>query len=64
MGHSQSVVIDYLYVARLGYVVRPLEAQAPLLVDPDTELPLPITTQRFEMVAWQAHQVGSVASAK
>jgi hypothetical protein len=60
MSNSQSVVIDNLYVKRLGRVVWPLKAQTPLLVDPDTELPLPVTAKCLEVVARQAHQVAAV----
>ena len=42
------VVIHDLHV--LGITVRPSEADPPLVVDPDTVMPLPIPAQLFEAV--------------
>lgn len=43
------VIRDFHVVSAVG---RPLKTDAVLLVDPDTVLPLPVTLQGFEMVAW------------
>jgi hypothetical protein len=38
-------------------VFTPLEADPPLLVDPNAVLPLSITTQNLQTIAWQTGQV-------
>jgi hypothetical protein len=57
---SPSVVIDDLDIEGPGGVVRPLEAEPPLAIDADAELPAPVSAQRLEMVAGQAHEVEAV----
>ena len=43
-----------------GTVIRPTEAHAPLVVDPDAVLPLAITLQRLKAMAWRGTQVGEL----
>src|SRR6185503_9922417 len=52
-----SVIIDNLDVRRARRSVRPLKADAPLIVNPDAVLALAIAFQRFEPVAGQRRQV-------
>src|SRR5437867_10418629 len=52
-----SVIIDNLDVRRARRSSRPLKTDAPLIVDADAVLPLPIALQRFEPVAGQRRQV-------
>jgi len=49
------MVIDYLCVMR--FTVLPVEAHAPLLVNADAVLALPITHQRLEMISRRDGQV-------
>ena len=44
------MIIDDFYIEWPGGIVGPLEAHAPLMVDSDAELPLPITGKRFKTV--------------
>ena len=50
-----SVIVDDLYVR--GPFWGPDEADAPLLIDADTVLSLPVIFQRFEPIAWWYLQV-------
>src|SRR3990172_1391099 len=52
-----SVIIDNLDVRRARRSIWPLKTDAPLIVDADAVLPLPIALQRFEPVAWQRRQI-------
>src|SRR5206468_12819703 len=52
-----SVIIDNLDVRWARRPIRPLETDAPLIVDADAVLPLPIALQRFEPIAGQRRQV-------
>jgi hypothetical protein len=49
------MIVDNLYV--ICVAVRPYEAYAPLLVDPDAHLPGPISSQRFEAVSRRAPEI-------
>ena len=42
-----NLYVGNLYVERLLVFVRPLEAQTPLLVDPNAELPLAVAMKVF-----------------
>src|SRR4051794_38910801 len=50
---SSSVIVDDFHVRRAFRATRPLEADTPLLIDPDAELPSTIAFQRFKPVALQ-----------
>jgi hypothetical protein len=50
------VIVHNLAVARRGLAVRPFEADALLLVDPDRELPGPVAPQRLKPVTGQGAQ--------
>src|ERR1700730_13609971 len=52
-----SVIIDNLDIRRARRPIRPLKTNAPLIVDADAVLPLPIALQRFEPVARQRRQI-------
>src|SRR3954469_10030283 len=52
-----SVIIDNLDVRRARRPIWPFKTDAPLIVDPDAVLPLPIALQRFEPVAGQRRQI-------
>src|SRR6267378_3234013 len=52
-----SVIIDNLDVRRARGSIRPLKTDAPLIVDADAVLPLPIALQRFEPVPGQRRQI-------
>src|SRR5258708_1026070 len=52
-----SVIIDDLDVRRAGRSIRPFKTDAPLIVDPDSVLTLPIALQRFEPVTGQRRQI-------
>jgi hypothetical protein len=54
---SPSVVIDDFDVLCAVRAFRPFKANAPLLVDPDAVLALPVTRQGFEAVARKLRQV-------
>lgn len=60
------MVIHDLDIVRA--VVAPLEANAPSIIDPDAELPLPVAAEGFEPIAGQEHQgldaLGSIQNAK
>ena len=40
-----------------GSAFAPEEADTPLIVDPDTMLPLPVTSQSLQTVSWDCRQV-------
>lgn len=50
------MVVHDFDVAWPRLAVRPLEADAPLLVDPDRELPGAVASQNLKPVAWQGAQ--------
>src|SRR4051812_29483815 len=52
-----SVIIDNLDVRRARRPIWPFKTDAPLIVDADAVLPLPIALQRFEPVARQRRQI-------
>src|SRR5260221_486837 len=52
-----SVIIDNLDVRRARRSIRLLKTDAPLIVDADAVLPLPIGLQRLESVAGQRRQI-------
>src|SRR5687768_15728635 len=52
-----SVIIDNLDVRRARRSIWPLKTDAPLIVDADAVLPLPVALQRFEPVAGQRRQI-------
>jgi hypothetical protein len=52
-----SVIIDNLDVRWPRRSIRPLETDAPLIVDADAVLPLAIALQRFEPVSRQRRQI-------
>ncbi len=57
MVHVPSLVIVHdLDAARSWLSVPPIEANAPLLIDPDGILPFVIARERFESIAWQGSQ--------
>ena len=41
-----------------GIGVNPAEADSPLVVDPNAALPLPITCQGLQTIAWNGSQIG------
>jgi hypothetical protein len=45
----RSMVVGDFDVARAGGAVRPFEADAVLVVDPDAELAFPVSNQRFDL---------------
>jgi hypothetical protein len=47
------MVINNLDIERLVAIVRPFKTDAPLHVDPDTELIISISTERLKVVARQ-----------
>jgi hypothetical protein len=49
------MIVDNLYIICMP--VRPDEAYEPLLVDPDADLPGPISSQRFEAVSRGAPEI-------
>jgi hypothetical protein len=49
------VIVDNLDVMRIG--IFPSEADAPLIVDPNTVLAFAVSAQGFELIAWRYHQV-------
>lgn len=51
------VIIHDLDPDGAGGTLGPFEANAPLVVDADTELPFPIASQRFEAIARQSGQI-------
>jgi len=53
--HKLSVIIRNLYV--VGAPVLPSEADAPLVVNPNTILTFAVTRKLFEATAWQCRQV-------
>ena len=55
------MIIDDFHSGRAGISLRPFEANPPLLVDPDTPLPLAAALQRFKPVAG-THQVSQPCS--
>src|SRR5258708_39956980 len=52
-----SVIIDNFDIRRARRPIRPLKTNAPLIVDANAVLPLPIALQRFEPVARQRRQI-------
>jgi hypothetical protein len=61
VGTSSSVIIHDHHVVRIA--IAPFEADPPLAIDPDAELPEPVTAQRFQAVAWQSPQILERAAA-
>jgi hypothetical protein len=49
------MVIDELDIVRV--TVEPCEANAVLIIDSNGELPLPVSFERFEAIAWRHSQV-------
>jgi hypothetical protein len=49
------MVVNYLHI--LGALRSPHKANSPLIVDADAVLPLPISLQSFELIAWRHAQV-------
>src|SRR5712672_4055580 len=53
-----SVIIDTFHVERVS--ILPLEAQTPLLVDPNAVLSLAITLHCFEKIRWRNQEVAQI----
>jgi hypothetical protein len=51
------VIIDDFHIRRTFCATRPLEADSPLLIDPDAELAGAIALQRLEPIAPQEPQI-------
>jgi len=51
------MVVDNLYVRRTGSTLSPVEAHPPLIINPDAELPLPVSLQRLKTVAGQDGEI-------
>ena len=49
------MVVNYLHI--LGALRSPHKANSPLIVDADAVLPLPISSQSFELIAWRHAQI-------
>jgi hypothetical protein len=56
------VIVDDFDVHGVERAVRPLKANPPSIVDTDAELTCAVTSQRFEAIAWQAHECLPVGS--
>src|SRR5712692_8261564 len=52
------MIVSDLDIEWIRVVVGPLEAHPPLLVYANAELSPPLAAERFEVVAWQPHQIG------
>jgi hypothetical protein len=52
------MVVNQLHLIRI--LVLPPEAQAPLLIDADAVLTLPISLQRFELIGGRDHKVPKI----
>ena len=55
------MVIDDLDIERVS--VPPLEAYAPLLINPDTVLVLAVAFQRFQLIRWWNHEIAQIDGA-
>src|SRR5687768_15184250 len=58
-GDGSLVIVDDLDVERSRGVVRPLETDAPLVIDSDAELSMSVAVQRLEPIAGKQHQARS-----
>src|ERR1035437_8813715 len=65
MGGSRSLLVIFVFTSLMiiddldafRRAVAPTEANSPLVVDPDTMLALPVTTQRLKSVSWNCRHV-------
>src|SRR5665811_1207236 len=65
MGGSRSLLVIFVFTSLMiiddldavRRAVAPTEANSPLVVDPDTMLALPVTTQRLKPVSWNCRHV-------
>jgi hypothetical protein len=56
------MIVGDLNIEGLVVTIWPFKTHPPLLIDPNTVLPLSIATQRLKPVAWQPHQVVTIHS--
>jgi len=55
------MIINDLDIERVS--VPPLEAYAPLLINPDTVLALAVAFQRFQLIRWWNHEIAQINGA-
>jgi hypothetical protein len=51
------VIVNNLHVNRAGIAILPTEAESPLVIDANAQLPFPIALERFKTVTRQGRKV-------